>query len=253
MQIIVQDLLINYEHTGSGKTVLLVHGWSDRLQTFQAIIPSLSERYSILALDLPGFGKSQAPKDVWNLDNYAQLIADFMKKVKVDDDLLAVVGHSNGGAVAIRGVALGLLSPKKLVLLSSSGVRDTAKIKRLVVKIIAKTGKVAAFWLPQKTKKRLQKKLYGTVGSDMLVTPELKETFKKTVRQDIQADAARIELPTLLIYGDQDKATSIDVIGKKLHRLIKGSRLESVSGADHFVHQAESEQVGALLIKFLQT
>ncbi len=87
----------------------------------------------------------------------------------------------------------------------------------------------------------------------MLVTPELKETFKLTVRQDIQVDASHIDLPTLLIYGDEDKATPLENDGKKLHKLIKGSRLESVSGADHFVHHAAPERVRSLILDFLRS
>ena len=164
-----------------------------------------------------------------------------------------MVGHSNGGAVAIRATALGCIQPSKLVLLATSGVRDTAGLKRAAIKLVAKTGKVMTLWLPKSTRKKLQKKLYGTVGSDMLITPELIETFKRTVRQDIQNDAASLSIPTLLIYGSQDKATPVASIGKKLHRLIKGSRLEVIDSADHFVHQAQPTQVCSLLQDFLKS
>lgn len=254
MQAIVQDLLVHYEKTGKNKpSVLLVHGWGDRLETFNALVPGLCKSYKILTLDLPGFGTSQAPKAIWNLDNYAVFVADFIKKVDPDKKIWAVVGHSNGGAVAIRGIALGLLNPEKLVLLAASGVRDTSKFRRLVIKVVAKTGKASSFWLPQRTKKQLQKKLYGTVGSDMLVAPELQETFKKTVRQDIQADAGRIKLPTLLIYGDKDRATPVQSVGQKLHKRIRLSKLEVIIGADHFVHQADPNQVTKSILEFLKT
>lgn len=232
--------------------ILLVHGWADRLETFNSLAQGLSKNYTVLALDLPGFGKSQAPKEVWNLDNYAHFLAAFLQKLSPANDLCAIVGHSNGGAVVIRGIALRLLAPKKLVLLASSGVRDTDKIKRFAIKMVAKTGKVVTFWLPQKTKKQLQKKLYGTVGSDMLVSPELQETFKKTVRQDIQKDAVQIDIPTLLMYGDQDTATPLGSVGKKLHKLIKNSLLETIPGADHFVHHAQPAHIATLILEFLK-
>lgn len=252
MQIVVQELITHYEQQGSGKTILLLHGWADRLETFKLLMPELAKNYHVLAVDLPGFGTTQAPKDVWDLDDYARFVADFLKKLEARTDLLAVVGHSNGGAVAVRASALGLVQPTKLVLLASSGVRDTAGVKRAAIKLVAKTGKVLTLWLPKNTRKKLQKKLYGTVGSDMLITPELIETFKRTVRQDIQTDAAGLQLPTLLIYGGEDAATPVASIGKKLHSLIKNSRLEVITGADHFVHQAKPSQVLKLIQDFLK-
>jgi pimeloyl-ACP methyl ester carboxylesterase len=251
MQVIVNNLLTHYEIHGSGPTILFVHGWADRLETFKPINAELGKHYKLLALDLPGFGQTEAPKTIWNLDDYAQFIADFINKVGIQENILAIVAHSNGGAVTIRGIALSLLMPKKLVLLAASGIRDSAKIRRLAIKTVAKTGKVATFWLPRQARKRLQKKLYGTVGSDMLVAPALQETFKRTVRQDIQKDAKNINLPTLLIYGDQDKATPLESIGQKLQKLIKDSRLEVVKDADHFVHHANPSQVSSIIMDFL--
>lgn len=251
MQLIVQNLLVDYVQQGSGKTILLLHGWADRKETFINLQSELSKKYKVIALDLPGFGKSQGPQQVWNLDDYAKFVSEFIIKIDQSKNIKAIIGHSNGGAVAIRGTALGLLAPDKLVLLASSGVRNTAQAKKLVIKMIAKVGKVATFWLPRKTRQNLQKKLYGTVGSDMLVTPELKETFKKTVSQDIQADASLIPISTLLIYGDQDTATPINEVGEKLHQRIKNSQLEIIPGADHFVHQAEPTKVARIIQEFL--
>lgn len=250
MQIIVQDLLVHYEQQGSGKVLLMLHGWADSGDTFKSLLPALTDSYSVISLDLPGFGQSQPPKEVWDLDNYAKFIASFLTKTD-NTEIFAIIGHSNGGALAIRGVASGLLSPKKLILLAASGVRDTEKIKRFVIKAIAKIGKIFTFWLPDLHKKKLQKKLYGTVGSDMMVAPQLQETFKKTVRQDIQKDAAKLQVPTLLIYGDQDTATPIKNIGSRLHGLIQGSQLRIIPGADHFVHQTFAPATAGCIQEFL--
>lgn len=249
MQIVVDGLMTHYQKQGSGKIVLLLHGWGDRLETFASLLPELGN-YTVVSLDLPGFGTTQEPETTWNLDDYASFLKHFLEKVGTSD-VYAVVGHSNGGALAIRALAKNDVAPQKLILLAASGVRDTAKLRRLVIKAIAKTGKVATFWLPQNRRQKLQKKLYGTVGSDMFVTPKLQETFKQTVRQDVQIDAAKLTLPVLLIYGDQDTATPLDPIGNRLHKNITNSRLEIIPGADHFVHQSQPKQVVKLIREFL--
>lgn len=250
MQIVVQGLLTQYQKQGSGKTILLLHGWADRSDTFNTLLPELTDGYSVISVDLPGFGQTEYPKEVWGLDEYAKFTASFLDKIS-NTQLHAVVGHSNGGAMAIRGISARLIAPEKLVLLAASGVRDTDKAKRLTLKIIAKVGKVLTFWLPSRHKKKLQQKLYGTVGSDLLVAPHMQETFKKTVRQDIQQDAAALSVPTLLIYGDQDKATPVESVGNKLHSLINGSQMQVIRGADHFVHQAAPSETARLIKEFL--
>lgn len=249
MQIVVNGLMTRYQQYGSsGKVVLLIHGWGDRLETFQSILGYL-EGYKVICLDLPGFGDTQMPNEQWDLNNYAQFLNDFLRKLNINE-LYAVVGHSNGGALAIKAIAIGQLKPDKLVLLAASGVRDGSSLKRASIKAVAKTGKVATFWLPKSTKQKLQKKLYGTVGSDMLVAPHMQETFKLTVRQDIQADAEKITIPTLLIYGEDDKATPVKQIGERLHRKIANSEIVILPGG-HFIHQDDPAEVGTKLERFL--
>lgn len=250
MQLLVDSLLIQYADVGNGPVVLLLHGWGDRHETFALLQAELKDSYRIIALDLPGFGRSQAPATAWDLDNYALVVEHFLAKLDISS-LTAVIGHSNGGALAIRSLATGHLKAEKLVLLAASGVRDVQKVRRLGIQAVAKTGKVMTFWLPSSTRSRLQKKLYGSVGSDMLVAPALKETFKRTVRQDIQQDAKKLDIKTLLIYGDQDKATPVQSVGERLHKLIVGSELIVIPGADHFVHQIKANETNEAIKGFL--
>jgi pimeloyl-ACP methyl ester carboxylesterase len=250
MQVVVDGLLTNYELTGKGKLVLLLHGWGDSAKGLASLQTSLTKKYQVLVPDLPGFGATQAPDGVWNLDNYADFARALLKKL----DLLqpyVVIGHSNGGALAVRAVALGRLKPERLVLLAASGVRTNNLLKRWLLKIIAKTGNIATLWMPERYRQNLRKSLYGAAGSDMLVMPELQDTFKKTVRQDVQADAAGINIPTLLIYAADDKAVPLSD-GRQYHSLISGSRLEIIKQAGHFVHQDQPAQVAQLIEEFLQ-
>lgn len=249
MQIVVDSLLTSYEQIGNGKVILLLHGWGDDQTTFDFLRTELSKSYQVISLDLPGFGKTEAPKELWTLDNYAGFIDAFINKLSIEH-IYAVVGHSNGGALAIHGLAQNILQTDKLILLASSGVRNSQPTKQFIIKTVAKTGKVATFWLPFRYRQALRKKLYGVVGSDMLVAPHLQETFKITVRQDIQADAKQLNLPTLLIYGDKDTTTPLSD-SNILAGHIKGSKLEVIPDAGHFVHFDEPHKVNAIIKDFL--
>jgi pimeloyl-ACP methyl ester carboxylesterase len=104
--------------------------------------------------------------------------------------------------------------------------------------------------LPKSVKGRLRKKAYKTIGSDMLVAEHLQETFKKVVEDDVRADAARLDLPTLLIYGDQDEQAP-PWYGEEYHRLMPKSKLTILPGAGHFVHRDRSEEVTKAIKEFL--
>lgn len=249
MHIVVNGLLTQYDMRGKGKVVLLLHGWGDSAQTWHKLLPALASKYQVVVLDLPGFGATQPPQDVWNLDNYADFLHAFVDKLELKQPY-AVIGHSNGGALALRTIALGKLQPTKLILLAASGIRSTNKAKRLFLNILAKTGNVATLWMPERYRAGLRKSLYGAAGSDLLVVPGLQETFKKTVRQDTQADAKAIQTDTLLVYAEGDNDVPVSD-GKRYHALIQNSKLEIIPSAGHFVHHDASEQVAQLVKDFL--
>lgn len=250
MQVVVNNLLTSYEKAGSGPVILLLHGWGDTKETYKRLAHDLGKSFTVIRPDLPGFGQTQPPETVWNLDDYAAFVHAFLAKLGVKKPY-ALIAHSNGGAVAIRGLAESTLQADKLVLIGSAGIRDREKIRRFLLKIIAKVGKVMTFWLPSRSKKVLQKALYGAAGSDMLVVPQLQETFKITVRQDVQKDAAKLKLPTLIIYGRKDTATP-PLYGKIYQRLITGSQLRVLDDAEHFVHHDQPEELLAALKGFLK-
>ena len=202
----------------------------------------------MIALDLPGFGATQPPDRAWGLEEYAQFVADFMAKQKIEP--YAIIAHSNGGSVAIKGLGSNIFTAHKLVLLASAGIRDRQKAKRLAIKAVAKTGKAATFWMSESAKRKLRKKLYGAAGSDMLVAPHLQETFKKTVRQDVQQDAGKLDIPTLLMYGQEDKATPPHY-GQIYKDLIKKAELEVMPGAGHFIHHDKPAETSKRIGDFL--
>jgi pimeloyl-ACP methyl ester carboxylesterase len=162
----------------------------------------------------------------------------------------AFVTHSNGGAIAIRGLAAGTLAADKLVLMASAGVRGVYKGRVKALRYITKLGKALTMPLPKSVKQKLRKKVYKTVGSDMLVAEHLQETFKKVVTDDVRQDAATLQLPTLLIYGEADDATPV-WYGEAFHQLITGSTLEILPGAGHFVHIDRPHDVQLAIGRFL--
>jgi pimeloyl-ACP methyl ester carboxylesterase len=249
MQVVVDSLLTHYETAGKGKILVLLHGWGDTAAGLKGLQTALARHYKVVAVDLPGFGGTESPKSVWGLDDYAAFVAHFLEKIAAGP-VVAVVGHSNGGAIAIRGLANGKLQADKLVLLASAGIRGTYKGRVKLLRYITKAGKALTTPLPKSIKQKLRKKVYSTVGSDMLVAEQLQETFKKVVTDDVRSDAARLTQPTLLVYGEQDESTPV-WYGETYHEVINGSTLEVLPGAGHFVHLDRPTEVTKAIEEFL--
>lgn len=249
MQVVVDSLLTHYAVVGKGEVILLLHGWGDSGAGLQDLAAALAKTSQVIMLDLPGFGGTEAPKTSWGLTEYATFIQHFMQKTETPQPF-AIVGHSNGGAIAIRGLSQGSLDAERLVLLGSAGIRGEYKGRIKALRVITKIGKALTAPLPKAAKRRLRRRVYGTIGSDMLVAEHLQETFKKIVTDDVREDATKIAQPTLLIYGENDEQTP-PWIGEAFHQLIKNSTLQLMPGAGHFVHHDRPEQVQQSIQEFL--
>lgn len=249
MKIIVQNLAIEYLDEGTGKVLLFLHGWQDNFHTFDSLASLLSPTRRIIRLDLPGFGKSEAPKGAWNLDNYIQFIKDFIEKL--DIQVHAFVGHSFGGRIAIKGEATKNLQAQKIILIGSAGIAKNRTFRNSFFKLLAKIGGLITYLPPLVFwREGLRKRMYSFIGSDYLNAGVLKETFLKIISEDLSASAKKITTPTLLIWGESDTETPLSD-GKQLAGMIADSKLKVINGAGHFVHKEKSQEVAKLVQEFL--
>jgi pimeloyl-ACP methyl ester carboxylesterase len=96
---------------GSGKTVILVHGWTCDETSWDAQVPALSQKYRVITLDLPGHGKSDPPKDgKFSMAVFARAVEAVRAEAKASK--IVLVGHSMGTPV-IREYAV--MYPKRVV------------------------------------------------------------------------------------------------------------------------------------------
>lgn len=130
MEINIDGLKINYINKGKGNNVLLLHGWGVDTDLYKNIINDVSKYSNVYALDLPGFGKSAEPKEVWDLDMYVSLVEKFIEKMGLDR--LTLIGHSFGGRIIIKLANKNGLKFKinKIILMGSAGIKPKLKLSK---------------------------------------------------------------------------------------------------------------------------
>ncbi len=248
MKTIVQNLAVEYDDQGSGPVVLMLHGWKDSLHTFDELIPYLA-KYRIVQLDLPGFGGSEMPKNTWDISAYVDFVRSFIDKLDLHVD--AIVGHSFGGRIAIKGVGTGILKPKRIVLIAAAGLAKRRTFRNKILGAVAKIGRFLTIIPPFSLRRnQLRQVLYESIGSDYFTAGALKETFVSVVGEDLSEFASKIAVPTLIVWGKNDTTTPIEQ-GERIHTLIHHSTLRVIDEAGHFVHRERPEEVSRLMREFL--
>jgi len=249
MQIVIHNLLAGYSKSGSGPVIVLLHGWGDSSATFKSLESSLQDRFTLLNIDLPGFGSTDRPHRPFTLADYVDFVASLLKKTDCED-VYAFIGHSNGGSIAIRGLSTQKFSSPHLVLLASAGIRSRNTFKQKFYKVIAKIVKFPLYMLPKKSRDSVRKKMYSFIGSDLFVAEGMHDTFRNVVSEDLLKTAGSIRSRTLLLYGENDKATP-PLFGDMYAQVIKDSDYRVIPGVGHFLHHENPEQVNKIIKEFL--
>ncbi|MDE2312517.1 MAG: alpha/beta hydrolase [Patescibacteria group bacterium] len=247
-QLVIKNLLVSYVEApgGGGQTMLFLHGWRSNKQVWAKVINSIEDtECRILALDLPGFGGSQAPKEPWSVGDYAGLVAEFVEKLQLSR--VVVVGHSFGGRVGIKLAANFPQLVSRLVLVDSAGFADAVTKK----KIYAALAKVVRPIFQPRVMQPLRRKIYQSLGAeDYVATPQLRQTFVNVVREDLAEDIARIRVPTLLVWGRHDRETP-PRFGERMFAAIPNAQLVILEHAGHFSFIDQPEKFVEVLRKFI--
>lgn len=91
--------MLHYIDQGSGETVVLLHGFCGSSQYWQYIMPTLANKYRVIAPDLPGHGQSEAPTGKLTMEDYAEQIVQLIDQLQIEKCIL--LGHSMGGYITL--------------------------------------------------------------------------------------------------------------------------------------------------------
>jgi pimeloyl-ACP methyl ester carboxylesterase len=258
-----------YEDHGTGKPVVLIHGWPLSGRSWESQVPALvSAGYRVITYDRRGFGWSSQPWNGYDYDTLATDLAALLQHLDVKGATL--VGFSMGGGEVARYIAkhgtgrvaktvfAGAVPPYLFKAADNpEGGLDEATIAQLQGGV--RKDRIA--FLDEFTKN------FFSVGGKLLVS-EQQRIYARDIaafaspkgtldciaafgRTDFRGDLKKISIPTLVIHGDSDAIVPFEVSGKRTHEAIKGSQVVVIKGGPHGFNASHPEQFNKGLIEFL--
>ncbi|MBU6415221.1 alpha/beta hydrolase [Patescibacteria group bacterium] len=250
IQIVLGRILVNYyavpHDTRSAGAILFLHGWGADGAIWFPIMRELRDAgFALYSIDFPGFGKSEMPSHPFFVDDYMEVVDEFIQKLALKNCI--VVAHSFGGRVAIKLAAAYPNLIQKLVLVDSAGVRLTSQKLTIKQNIIRTIKPLLHLW----PLCFLRPYLYRLFASeDYLAYPRLRETFVKVVNEDLTPILPRVTTDTLLVWGAKDNETPL-AAAKIMQKNILRSRLVILSNAGHFSFLDDQQGFLQILKEFL--
>jgi pimeloyl-ACP methyl ester carboxylesterase len=262
----LNGLAIHYVDKGQGPAVVLIHGLGGSLYNFRYNIPALSERFRVVALDLKGFGYSDRPLDAdYSQTAQARLVADVMDRLGIGE--AAVLGHSLGGAIALRLAALYPQRVARLILAASapplSARGGVPPLGDAALRPFLRLGTALVLHQPSLREAVLRSGFYDP----SFLTPEMLEEFRRIGRirgtaeaivrvllnsaRDEPLDLTQIRQPTLLLWGTGDRAMGLR-IARWFETRLPNARLRVIERARHMVIEERSDESNAAILAFLQ-
>ena len=259
----VDGVKVHYNEAGSGAPVVMLHGggpgasgWSN----FGTNVGPLSERFRVILMDLPGFGKSDpvvvtGPRAAYN----ARIVSGLLKQLEIPKAHL--IGNSLGGATSARTAIDFPDQVDKLVLMGAAGGGVSYFVPQPPEGI-----KLLNEVFNNPTREGMERMIRVFVYDSSFLTPELLEQrFRATVEnpahlearkkstagvEDLSADLAKIKAKTLLIWGRDDRFVPLDHGLSALWR-IPDAQLHVYSKCGHWAQYEKSAEFNRLVTDFL--
>lgn len=261
---------IHIEDVGTGKPVVLIHGWPLSGKSWEKQVPALVEAgYRVITYDRRGFGQSSQPWNGYEYDTFAADLHKILEHLDLHD--VTLVGFSMGGGEVARYIGTyGTERVAKAVLAGAvppylyktddnpdggfddatiSGLQDGVKADRIAFLNDFTTNFFAAG-----DSTDLVSEAFRLYNRDIAAFASPKGTldciaaFSKT---DFRSDLEKFNVPTLIIHGDADAIVPLEVSGQKAHERIPNSQLVVIKGGPHGLNATHADEFNTALVQFL--
>ncbi len=238
----IKGVKVNYffHDIGADVSLVLLHGWNQNIEMMMPIGEKFFDRYNVLIIDLPGFGKSSEPSHSWNVYEYADCV-----KQMVDDlglDKIILMGHSFGGRVGL--IYASIYDVYKLICFASPYCKELKKLP-LKTKIYKSLKNISCLkWLANIMKNYIGSTDYKNA------TEVMRGVLVQSINLEMVEDVKKINAPTLLIWGSLDTAVPLKR-AYELESLIKNAAVVVYEGATHYAYLERINEVIKVIDNFI--
>lgn len=266
----VMGMQVHYRDEGirsDSLPLILLHGMSSSLNTWDSVVIQLASKKRVICLDLPGFGLTgPSPENTYNFDYYNRFIDSFTNRLNIRQFILA--GNSMGGAISWNYALHNPTGVARLILIDASGYPSKGEKGSLGFRIASTP--VINNLLLYITPKALVRKSLETVYVDQsritdaqvvrfhdMAIREGNRTaamhiFKgsfRTTKQKGRID--QVKTPTLILWGEKDNLISVEN-ARLFHQDIKGSQVEIYPNVGHVPMEEIPGKVAASILNFVR-
>jgi len=261
---------------GSGPAILLIHGIGDNSTTWSTVQSKLAQRFTVIAPDLLGHGKSDKPRADYSVAAYANGMRDLLSVLDIDK--VTVVGHSLGGGVAMQFAYQFPQLVERLILVGAGGVTKDVNIALRVASLPMGSEALAFLRLPlvlpaMQVVGRVAGTLFGStgLGRDIpdvlriladLPEPTASSAFARTLRAVVDWRGQVVTMldrcyltqsvPVQLIWGSADSVIPVSH-ARMAHAAMPGSQLEIFEGSGHFPFHDDPDRFVEVLEQFISS
>ena len=238
---------------GTGKNkIICLHGWGGSTESWAELAPKLAKKTdtTVVAVDLPGFGKSDLPPITgWTTFQYSEWLEELLTKLRWKHPTL--IGHSFGCRVITRFLSKHPEFTGKVVLHGAAGIKWPDGIKQKVAKKIKPLVSPLKKVVPTKIWNKITGKFFG--ARDWVNCPQsMKNTLKKTLEETcVREDLKKIKNHVLLLWGKHDGFTPLKS-GKVFLENLQNATIKIYEDGRHGIHRTHATKCANQITKFLK-
>lgn len=241
LRVPVGDLSISYERAGSGPPLVMLHGGLSDHREWRAQIDGLSDRFTVVAWDTPGCGGSTVPPESFRMPDYADVLAGFISALGLERPYLLGISWGSTLALELYGRHPGV--PRALLLTGAYAGWAGSLPPEVVAERLEnamrdlRSGdpeRIIRDWLPTLfTERAPAEMIEGFVATFSDFEPDGTAAMLRAMAEaDLRDVLPTISVPTLLLYGEEDVRSSLQVAGE-MHAAIPGSMLVVLPEVGH--------------------